>query len=104
MPSFYFGCEADDPGVALAFDRRLNPMGARLNAMFSSDMGHWDVPDMTRILAEAHELVEHGHIGGDDFEAFVFANPARFYTRLNPDFFKGTRVEAQVDALLSEPG
>ncbi len=101
VPNFYFGCEADDPGVALAFNARLNPLGVRLNAMFSSDMGHWDVPDMTGILSEAHELVADGHIDGGDFEAFVFTNPARFYTRLNPDFFKGTRVEQQVDALLS---
>jgi predicted TIM-barrel fold metal-dependent hydrolase len=101
VPSFYFGCEADDPGVALAFNARLNPLGVRLNAMFSSDMGHWDVPDMTRVLSEAHELVTAGHIDDRDFEAFVFTNPARFYTRLNPDFFKGTRVEQQVDALVS---
>ena len=58
MPSFYFGCEADDPGVALAFNRRQNPMGARLNAMFSSDMGHWDVRDMGEILGESYQLVE----------------------------------------------
>jgi predicted TIM-barrel fold metal-dependent hydrolase len=102
VPAFYFGCEADDPGVALAFSEKLNPMGARLNAMFSSDLGHWDVPDMTGILEEAFELVEDGHIGEGDFRDFTFANPARFYTRLNPDFFVGTRVEDDVKALRSE--
>jgi hypothetical protein len=102
VPSFYFGCEADDPGVALAFDTRVNPMGAKLNAMFSSDLGHWDVRDMIEILGEAFELVEHGLIDARAFRDFVFANPARFYTRLNPDFFKGTRVEAEV-AKLIEP-
>jgi hypothetical protein len=65
-------------------------------------MGHWDVSDMTRILSEAHGLVENGHIDDDDFKKFVFSNPASFYTRLNPDFFKGTRVEQQVAALVSE--
>jgi predicted TIM-barrel fold metal-dependent hydrolase len=100
VPSFFFGCEADDPGVALAFDTRLQPMGARLNAMFSSDLGHWDVPDMTGILGEACELVEHGLIDERAFRDFVFANPARFYTRLNPDFFVGTRVEGEVAKLL----
>ena len=32
--SFYFGCEADDRMNAWAFDRRVNPLGARLNALF----------------------------------------------------------------------
>jgi predicted TIM-barrel fold metal-dependent hydrolase len=102
VPSFFFGCEADDPGVALAFDARMHPLGAKLNAMFSSDLGHWDVPDMTGILPEAHELVEHGLLSERDFRDFVFANPARFYTRLNPDFFRGTRVEAAVAQLLAD--
>ena len=101
VPSFYFGCEADDPGVALAFDSRINPLGAKLNAMFSSDLGHWDVPDMTGILGEAFELVEHGLIDERAFADFVFGNPARFYTRLNPHFFDGTRVEADVAKLLA---
>jgi predicted TIM-barrel fold metal-dependent hydrolase len=100
VPSFYFGCEADDAGVALAFDARMNPLGAKLNAMFSSDLGHWDVRDMTEILGEAFELVEHERIDERAFRDFVFENPARFYTRLNPDFFAGTRVEADVAKLL----
>ena len=100
VPSFYFGCEADDPGVAWAFDDRANALGVRLNAMFSSDMGHWDVPDMTGILEEAYELVEKELLDGDAFRDFTFGNPVRFYTRLNPEFFRGTRVEADVDALV----
>jgi hypothetical protein len=28
----------------VAFDRRVNPFGARLNALFGSDIGHFDVP------------------------------------------------------------
>jgi predicted TIM-barrel fold metal-dependent hydrolase len=95
VPSFYFGCEADDPGVALAFDRDFNPMGARLNAMFSSDMGHWDVRDMGGILGEAYELVEKGLVDEGEFRAFVCDNPIRFYTRMNPAFFDGTRVEEE---------
>ncbi len=95
VPRFYFGCEADDPSVAWAFDARVNPLGARLRAMFSSDMGHWDVTDMSGVLAEAHELVERKLIGEAEFEEFVFTNPVRFYTSANPDFFAGTRVESQ---------
>ena len=95
VPRFYFGCEADDPTVAWAFSAKSNPHGAKLRAMFSSDMGHWDVPDMEEILCEAHELVEHGHLDEDDFREFVCTNPIRFYTRMNPRFFEGTRVQAE---------
>ena len=35
---FYFGCEADDRTDAWAFGRQ--PFGARLNAIYSSDIGH----------------------------------------------------------------
>lgn len=92
--NFYFGCEADDISIAWAFNSRLNPEGARLRAMFSSDIGHWDVTDMTEVLGEAHELVEHGHITEQDFSDFTFGFPVEFYASLNRDFFKGTRVEA----------
>jgi len=102
VPSFFFGCEADDVGVAWAMNAKLNPLGAKLKAMFSSDLGHWDVADMTAILPEAFELVEHERVGEADFRDFVFANPVRFYTRLNPGFFRGTRIEADVARLLRE--
>lgn len=98
IPSFYFGCEADDPMVAWAFNEKLNN-GQKLKAMFSSDLGHWDVADMTEILEEAYELVEHQHINEDDFKEFVFDNPVKFYSNLNRDFFKGTRVEQEAQAL-----
>ena len=100
VPHFYFGCEADDCSVAWAFNSKLNPRGARLRAMFSSDAGHWDVTDITEILPEAHELVEDGHITEEDFHDFVFGFPAQFYATLNRDFFKGTRVEKEVSSLL----
>ena len=96
VPRFYFGCEADDPMVSWAFDTRTNPLGARLRAMFSSDIGHWDVPDMTRVLAEAYELVERGLLGEDDFREFVCVNPVRFYASGNPQFFEGTRCADSV--------
>jgi predicted TIM-barrel fold metal-dependent hydrolase len=101
MRNFYFGCEADDPMNAWAFNARVNPYAARLNAIFSSDIGHWDVPDMTEVTAEAYELVEHGLITEDDFRHFVFANPARLWASMNPDFFKGTAVGCEVQQLLA---
>jgi len=100
VPRFYFGCEADDPINAWAFNRRANPMGARLNALFSSDIGHFDVPDMAEVVPEAYELVEHGLITDDDFRDFMFTNAVRFWGEVNPDFFKGTVVEkAATDVL-----
>ena len=103
VPRFYFGCEADDPVNAWAFNRQANPLGARLNALFSSDIGHFDVPDMTEVVPEAHELVEHGLITGDDFRDFMFTNAVRFWGEVNPDFFKGTVVEKAAAEALAQP-
>jgi hypothetical protein len=56
---------------------------------------------MTDVTEEAYELVEHGLISEDDFRDFVFANPARLWTSMNPDFFKGTAVEGAVKQFLA---
>jgi predicted TIM-barrel fold metal-dependent hydrolase len=91
---FYFGAEADDPMTAWAF---RDPH--RLRPIFSSDVSHFDVADMTEVLDEAWELVEHGMIGEADFRQFTFENAARLHTALDPDFFKGTVVEGAVAKL-----
>jgi predicted TIM-barrel fold metal-dependent hydrolase len=101
VPRFYFGCEADDPVNAWAFNRAANPLGARLNALFSSDIGHFDVPDMADVVPEAYELVEHGLLDGNDFRDFMFANAVRFWGEVNPDFFKGTAVEKAAAGVLA---
>jgi predicted TIM-barrel fold metal-dependent hydrolase len=93
---YFFGCEADDPMAAVAFDERLNPLGARIPALFASDIGHWDVPDFRGVLEEAWELVEHGLLDPEGFRQFTFANPVRLWTGTNPKFFEGTRVEDAV--------
>lgn len=98
---FYFGCEADDPMNTWAFNKKVNPFGAQLKAIFSSDIGHWDVPDMREVVEEAYELVEHELITQDDFKDFVFANTVNLYGKMNPDFFKGTAVEAAAAKELS---
>ena len=91
---FYFGSEADDPMTAWAF---RDPH--KLRPIFSSDVGHFDVTDMSEVLEEAWELVEHGLITETDFREFTFENAARLHTALNPDFFKGTVVEGAVSKL-----
>jgi hypothetical protein len=85
----------------MAFNTSFNPFGAELKAMMGSDVAHWDVPDMTEVLEEAWEMVDHGWIDEDAFKKFTFTNPARFYTDTNPTFFKGTVVETAVDQLLA---
>lgn len=104
VPNFFFGAEADDRLTALAFDTDLNPFGVRLNAMFSSDVGHWDVPDMRVVLVEACEHLDHGRMDEAAFRDFTFANAARFYAQSNPRFFAGTSVGAEVAALMAEDG
>ena len=99
---FYFGCEGDDPLTMMAF----RPMGTRfnsqLNAFYGSDIGHWDVPDMSRILEEAYELVDHGLMTSAELRDFVFTIPTRFWTSTNPEFFAGTAVEGEVNRFLAK--
>jgi len=99
LPNFFIGCEADDRMNGAAFDPRLNPFDAKLNAFLGSDIGHWDVPDPTKVVAEAWELVEDGLLSAEDFRAFSFENVVRLHTQMNPRFFEGTVVEDAVGAL-----
>ncbi len=91
---FYFGCEADDPSVYRALDARVNPKRARLQPIFSSDIGHWDVPDIASVLLESHRLVDKGILSASDYRDFVFTYPVRMHLAANPDFFTNTAVEA----------
>ncbi|HUP72683.1 MAG TPA: amidohydrolase family protein [Acidimicrobiales bacterium] len=95
LPNFYFGCEADDPMNALAFLPDRWPYGANLNAMYGSDIGHFDVPSLPDVLHEAWENVERGWMDLAQFRRFMFDNPARFYLESNPDFFAGTVLADQ---------
>lgn len=97
----FFGCEADDPMNALAFDTRINVGGSQIRAMFASDVGHWDVPDFREVLPEAWELREHGLLDETQFADFMFGNVVRLFTGTNPGFFEGTAVEGDVEKLLA---
>jgi len=99
---FFIGCEADDRSVAWAFNHKVNPFGARIRAMFGSDVGHWDVTDVGDVVVEAEELVDDGLISAEDFKDFMFTNPVMLHAGVNPGFFTGTRVERDVEALLAE--
>jgi predicted TIM-barrel fold metal-dependent hydrolase len=102
VPRFYFGCESDDPINAWAFNAKANPFSTRLGAVFGSDIGHFDVQDMTEVLHEAYELVEDGLISDADFRDFVFTNPVKLWAANNPNFFKGTTVEQAANTILAE--
>ncbi len=88
-----FGCEADDPLTGIAFDRKRMPLGAEIKAVFSSDIGHWDVPDMRAVLPEAYEHIEHGWLDAGAFRRFMCDNAHRLYSETNPDFFRGTVLD-----------
>lgn len=98
---FFFGSESDDRTIAAAFNHRANPLGVKLNAIYSSDVGHWDVPDLTLPLAESRELVKEGVISEADFKAYVFENPYKFYTQANANFFAGTAIAGLLDNVAS---
>lgn len=91
---FHFGCEGDDPLAALAFDRRVLPHGVRMSALFASDIGHWDVPDLRRVLPEAWQRVGEGVMSDEDFRAFACDDALRMLGAANPRFFDGTAVAA----------
>jgi predicted TIM-barrel fold metal-dependent hydrolase len=99
---FFFGCEADDRMLSVAFNRRLNPLGATLKPVFGSDIGHWDVLDATSVLTEAWNLVRAKLISEENFRDLVFVNPAKMHLSMNPDYFEGTVVADAARALLKE--
>ena len=86
---FVFGAESDDRSVVTAFSSFL-PYGAKLGAAFSSDMGHWDVDGLDRVVASARKQVERGLLDEGQFEAFMWTNPHRLLTANDPNFFAGT--------------
>ena len=98
VPHFFFGCEADDAMVPVGFDPAIN-RGDRLHAFYSSDIGHWDVVDAARVLPEAYEFLEDETLSEADFRSFTFENVVRLHAGANPDFFKGTAIEAQAAAV-----
>jgi hypothetical protein len=89
--SFAFGCEADDPMTKLAFDPSITK--TRLQAVLGSDIGHFDVTDMSQVLVEAFELVDDGLIDEAAFKEFTYTNIANIQTHLNAAMFDGTIIE-----------
>ncbi len=57
---------------------------------------------MTEVLEEAYETVEKGLMSEDDCTEFAFTNTVRLYGGMNPDFFKGTKVETAAAKVLRD--
>ena len=87
-PRMYFGCEADDRTIAFAWSP-ANPGGAAMRPVFSSDIAHWDVPDMAGVVAESWELVEDGLLTSEQYRRFVCDNPIELF---GPTLLAGTAV------------
>ena len=98
---FYFGCEPDDPYAGATVRAEGMPFGTPLNAIFSSDIGHWDVIDARHVLGEAYEMLEDGLMDEAGYRDFMFANAVRLHGGMNPDFFKGTVIEDDAAAVLA---
>ncbi len=96
VPNYYYGCAAGDPMTACAFDTDRLPGEKALKAMFSSDLGHWDVTDMKTVVQDSLRLVEQDILSPENFQDLAFSNPVNFYTHLNEDFFVGTEIESSV--------
>jgi hypothetical protein len=69
--------------------------------MLSSDLSHWDVPDMRAVVREAHELVDDDLISPEQFRAFAADNCIRLHGQMNPHFFDGTVVERYAARVLA---
>ncbi|HUK09862.1 MAG TPA: amidohydrolase family protein [Stellaceae bacterium] len=99
---FYFGCEADDRMMSVAFNRRLNPLGAVLKPVFGSDIGHWDVLDAKSVVTEAWSLVNAKLLTPENFRDLTFVNPAMMHLSMDTDYFKGTVIEDAARQLLKQ--
>ena len=73
----------------------------RLSAMFGSDIGHFDVPDMLSVLPAAWSLVEKGLMTEEEFGDYCFRNVIRLHGTMNPAFFDGTAVESAARVVLT---
>jgi predicted TIM-barrel fold metal-dependent hydrolase len=89
-PRMYFGCEADDRTIAFAWSP-ANPRGAAMRPVFSSDIAHWDVPDMAGVVAESWELVDRGLLTPEQYRRFVCDNPIELF---GPTLLSGTPLRS----------
>jgi len=98
----FFGCEADDPLMPLAFDLTVAHRSVSLRPMLGTDVSHWDAPVMAAVLPEAYEAVEEGRLTHEQFRAFSFTNAVLLHGGMDPSFFEGTVCAREAAQVLEE--
>lgn len=98
---FFFGCEADEPYAGAALRGEGMPFETPIQALFSSDMGHWDVADSRTVTVEAYQQLEDGLMSETQYRSFMYGNTVRLHGSMNPKFFKGTIIENAAEEILS---
>lgn len=101
LSNLYFGCESEDRSIGQAF-KPVNVLNLKLNAMFSTDYGHWDADKPSNLVAESRELIDHGHITTEDFRYFTADNVIALHGRNNPNFWRGTVIEEYAKNVLRQ--
>ncbi len=96
----FFGCEADDPLMPLAFGLHIDHRPVTLRPMLGTDVSHWDAPVMNEVLPEAYEAVQEGRLAPEQFRVFSFENAVCLHGGVNPSFFEGTICEKEATAVL----
>ncbi len=80
---FFFGCEGDDRLIPCAWFNGL-PAEGGVKPMFGSDIGHWDVGDVTEPLVEAYELLEDNLLTKEQLKQFTYLNARNLYGSVLP--------------------
>jgi predicted TIM-barrel fold metal-dependent hydrolase len=96
----FFGCEADDPLMGLAFKLHIAHTDVRLRPLLGTDVSHWDAPVMNEVIPEAYEAITEGAVSEAEFREFAFVNPVLLHGGVNPEFFDGTVCEKAARAEL----
>lgn len=96
----FYGCEADDPLMALAFNLHVGHADVRLRPLLGTDVSHWDAPVMNQVIPEAYEAVADGAVTEDQFRELTLVNPVLLHGGVNPSFFEGTVCQADARSVL----
>ena len=102
--AFHFGCEADDPLTALAFDTARNPLARGSRRCSRPTSGTGTSPTSARCCPRRGSWSSTAHATEADFRSLTFENPISLWAGMNPSFFDGTTVEGAVRDELERSG
>lgn len=98
--NLFFGCEGDDNTIRMAFDGK-NDINIKLQAMFSTDYGHWDADNPAGLAESSKKLIHEGIVTPQDYKLFACDNVIKLHGRNNPNFWQGTSVERYASEILT---